>query len=199
MLCGVVRCLVVRCGARAEPVLPCVPVWCPQFTSHTTVSFSDGSRLMRRERLARPGLSASSAWVCAAQDRPAAASRRCTGGDSISPSMYSRVRRLLRKTASCSAEMAEDFSSSVGDSMWEALAEGVGSALAEVKVVVGARMSGGTPRGEAPASGVISPSARNVFMISSSWPSTPLVTASAIATLRRKVAVSKAFVASRAS
>ena len=179
VLRNAVGCRAVRCGAREEPVRPV------RLTSQTTVSFSDGSRLMRREtRLLCRGLSASSALVCAAQDRPRDAS--CTGGDSISPSMCSRVRRRRRKTASCSADMAEDFGSPVGDSVREALAEGAGSSLAEVNVVVGARMSRGTPRGEAPrgeapASGATAPSACNAFMISSSWPSTALVAASAIA------------------
>mgnify|MGYP001359113296 CR=1 FL=1 len=134
---------------------------------------------MRREtRLFCRGLSASFAAVCAAQDVPLAF--MCTGGDSISPSMCSRVRRLLRKMASCSADMAV-CSSAVGDSVREALAEGAGSGFAEENVVVGARMIRPAPRGEAPASGATAPSSCSAFMISSSWPSTSLVAASAIA------------------
>ena len=173
------RCCAVLCGAVQCSAVRCCAVRCPQLTSQTTVSFSSSSRLMRREtRLFCRGLSASFAAVCAAQDVPLAF--MCTGGDSISPSMCSRVRRLLRKMASCSADMAV-CSSAVGDSVREALAEGAGSGFAEENVVVGARMIRPAPRGEAPASGATAPSSCSAFMISSSWPSTSLVAASAIA------------------
>ena len=88
----------------------------------------------------------------------------------------SRVRRLLRKTASCSVDIgdrrasADWVASAVGDVLAEA-----GSAFTEVNVVVGARMSCGERLGER------RPSACNTCVTSSSCPSSAPVAASAVA------------------
>ena len=88
----------------------------------------------------------------------------------------SRVRRLLRKTASCSVDIGDRrasagwITSAVGDVPAEA-----GSAFTEVNVVVGARMSCGERLGER------RPSACNTCVSSSSCPSSAPVAASAVA------------------